>query len=1224
MSSLERLATASQISVDALLNIANIQAVNPQSKVYSNVVSAVADLITAKLAARDREGELKRRADRVYIPFFLEATDKYKLVSLFPQFDVQFTNPKAVSAPLARAASLLIQEYMLTLVARPEVGSVTALGFSLVATVMRNRRWLHLENVGADPVVQADLLEADRDLRNLYYFYRGKKRPAPRYLTEYVSNVGTESCNAPSNCTYNSSTTLSVHDRIDTNFRQLAIWMHNHGSRLHYLAIPYHKNMETGLEGSFSELKGYVTHDSQYVGIVFKDDGDWQMRYQRENYLELIARQRVIVFGNTYLKEYQAQVGGYRIFKITMSHGAHRDKLLPYRSWLNDGTGGDKYLLRVPRLAPGGKVWRPNDWRYQVDHHYVPVSKALIESVMELSHRVHEKQIDMAIAKRLFSKAFTYIVDNQLVRREGQLDMVNFSDAIMTVYTTSFMDKFEAGAAMSTLAPIARDAGAEGLRGPWGSFSHALSRRLIHRVRGARDKVTVPLRAWYYGGDSSRDIPLPELVQYPGYIEYHEGDVTGNPWFKGWDKLTLDRGFHSFMPGLEGSLTVPVTRPVYPDDALDGGPVRFWDKMASWRVGMSRAAEVVTSVDYVGLLAPAFSPDAIFPDSEDDADDVETQTPFVTGGTLVHGPPPVRQADRLVTYVDNQRKVVLGVRVVTADDDPRDYEMYTEAILRKMVEGHSVKSSAGTSFRYHALLVPDAEIVTRPGAVSLDPLEDMRSALEGLFPRSLMLDNSIVEHLRLHSPFQIAMKTLFAKIDVSRIEELKPERVFLPMIRGHVLPDIKETTTNVLATMVKRNANVPYNVDPQDPEEKWNTVRKALFENFYVDGAEEWLAAQSAIEFDEVAIREWCARQDVNKLKKIAEADHSFAWVEVMLNTRRLNLMLKGKLKPEMDASYETSLKMPQSIQYDSTVKSVLMLSPVIREKVKREAYVLKPNILVLQRKSFNDICNFVNQFDHRPDARGERYYIEVDQGMFDKSQTVETASLYRRHCRLFGVNEEVVKFVEVHMDDRVVSSVKAGVQIRLVEQNPSGASFTLDRNNTVTEMAVAPLLEGLRRRGNEVEFVILQGDDILIAVRGRPDVTTWEGYMSRMFNLSAKVTVRQQGNICSYDLIHRSDGSTIPLRNPVKALLGFMRLDHKDESKFEEQYMSFIDSMRYVDDLETQVVAEEVLTRRWQEIFPACGTGPMHLLLRALSTLKQDIEQFRRMFSEVAQIRYN
>jgi hypothetical protein len=546
--------------------------------------------------------------------------------------------------------------------------------------------------------------------------------------------------------------------------------------------------------------------------------------------------------------------------------------------------------------------------------------------------------------------------------------------------------------------------------------------------------------------------------------------------------------------------------------------------------------------------------------------------------------------------------------------DHASWEADANEIVDRMMTEYPVRKGQVVSKLHNAYLLPHIQPPHRPGSMSANPIGDFTSALEILFPGTTVINTTRTEADRLYGTMALTLRSLRVKIDLSRIEPLKPESVFHPAIRTHNLPHIKENTKTVLATMAKRNADTPNVTDPISYAELWTRGWEASKRVYYVSRMEEILKALGPIEMDERSIREWVMKQTPAK-RAVILGQEDFSMEAMLQGANNMMLMLKAKLKPNMDPDYASAVKLPQSVQYDGTGKSVLLLSPLLREKVKREQMLLKPNVLIMQQKSPQDLINFLNGFDWRPNEKGERWYVEIDQSMFDKSQITNNEQMYLDTLRRFGMREDMVEFIHSYAD-RSASSIKAGVKINLRDQNPSGAPFTLDRNNETTKIAIAELLESIEA---SLEFVMIMEDDVTIAVRGQPDVRKWEREMARKYNLNPKINVHRHGYFCSFDVVHLPDGSTTIVRDVLKALLSLLEANVKSRENLYERYQSFVDSMGYVDDADSQHYLVRARAERWVK---SHGEDPRVVdaftqIVRGMATWKNSFEEFSKSISD-------
>jgi len=292
----------------------------------------------------------------------------------------------------------------------------------------------------------------------------------------------------------------------------------------------------------------------------------------------------------------------------------------------------------------------------------------------------------------------------------------------------------------------------------------------------------------------------------------------------------------------------------------------------------------------------------------------------------------------------------------------------------------------------------------------------------------------------------------------------------------------------------------------------------------------------------------------------------------------------------------------------------------VISEKVRREQSVVRDNVLILQYKNIADVNDFLNRFDWRDDKRGKRYYIEIDYSMYDKSQTKQLGELYLKKLEMFGVLPDLLRFLAINLLSRSVSSVKAGVKMWLEGQNMSGAPYTLDRNNDVNMVATSHFLETVV---DMIEFIIMMGDDMTVAVRGVPDLTSWEAEANRLFNLSVKAMVHQHGYICSMDIVHLPEGRSVVMPDVIKRAVMLGDTSVKDREKVHERYVSYADGMKGVGDPAVGAYLRSALPLRYEKSLGTVTAEAVDLLLRSHATFVSSESQYMRLYACEKTVRF-
>jgi len=1185
------------LSFEEMRRISEAQIKDSNSQIYQRVLNEVAKKFILTLKLREEEDKkVGKKRTRIYVPYALDSDKKYELQRVYREFDIVPATYERAMSGLARASAICAGEAMLTHVPHNE-RDLLAYGTSLRTLVMRNREWMHLCQSANDPQAFVQFMKEDLALCSIYQSMLTKRKSPPMMLRRYIKSEVMPTCSAAHKCMVKANVAVAVLDRIDTNYRQLTEYMQQHGVKLMFFALPAHKNMEMGIEGQFPELDGYIAHRDGVIHVLFDGDIAYQMAFTHSNYIELIARTRIIAHGNTYIKEMVERRGGHAIYKITCTAGEHLDPVPAYKSWI-DPQYRDYYVLSVPVLARFGNANTTKSWEVK----RVWTRKAVVDDVLEALMMVDgDAKISEVAISRLFSKAYTSVTAGQMTRHECPLTLQQQMYAFGVLFSKAFMLKYQSGATVAAITPLARGAS----RLSEATIYGLLKQRITSYGAGIMENmfagVSATLRQYNYSIEGRYDLALPEYSDAVGYIKY---DQDGNgpestAWFP--EYIGPSFGFAPHLPGYMANVGGILGE-------LRFSNVTAGDLPAANVTVLDRLAGVTGVVGRVLQGTMSYDPESLHGEMLDDTryvPDVAAQRAPVIG-TL------------RFSKDDMVRKPVGEIRCRQLADQQSFTPEADELVARVLGEVPGLPTNVEVV--YNSYLAPPLVMDRDNGSVSRTPVQDLTSALLMLFPQSATMNTEHIEAERLYNDVSVVARSLRMKLDASKLEALKPDNAYIPVIKGHVLPHVKDSTVNTLETLAKRNADTPYFLTPAGLEERWGMVWKAMLELYFIPGTEEFLKRQEKIAPNDRNIREWAAKQQVTKLRKLLDGE-SFALEEMESNTRNLQLMLKGQLKPEMDMSYTTSLKKPQTIQYDKTGKSVPVLSAPIRDVVKREFYCYKPNVLVMQRKSPDDLVKFLNQFDHRPDSRGPRSYIEIDQTLFDKSQVYEVAMKYLKYLDKMGLSEEYIVLMAA-MFNRSVSSVKAGVKIDLVDQNVSGAAFTLHRNNTVSMIVLALFLERIK---HNIEFILMMGDDVTVAVRGEVSVAGWEADLSRMFNMTAKIAIHKHGYFCSTDIIHRPDGTTTILRDVVKALCSFMTQDIKDDDKFEEKYISFIDSFQFVDDMMTQEYAIMALPERWKAVLPSASPEAFRLLVTGLAGVKVGGKQtYRSFFSDKKHVRHH
>lgn len=1205
MPNVAELSARLNVPVAQVVRMGEQQVTNTNSAIYK----AIEDKVGAKLAAlkanEEREG-VKKAKHRVYVQHSVPAARRYELATAYPQFQIVFTGVDKRAAAVAHAAYLLVVEYMFSQF-KVNKGEVIAYGVSIKQMIMRNRFWTHVCIPGHVASAQVEFFKDDRAILAMLNYTRRKGRDIA-IATAYATGDKKIHCTSPHICDVVAPGGVMLLNRTDTNFRQIAYFMKRKQIKLQFVAIPGNKYMETCMEGPLPELDAYVmpSDDGKYISISYKNAPSLDFTYTYANYLEIVARTSVVLSGHTYHKEFLTRVQGLLVYKITTIQGTFEEEPVSYKSWI-EPTFRHQYMVYAPVLKPYGCVTNVSDWAV-VGH---PVDRSLVDDVVDHAMRAQgAKDISREIEMRLFSRTSNFALAGQIINTTGALPLSLFELVALSVYTTVFMRKYQDGATIATLAPHAREMAHLARAMPTQLLKMYVG-TLVGNVLRKMDVVTTTLRKAYYEAVGATDLPMPSFSVCPGFVEYSDG-ASSNPRFNGWlhSDFSDVRGFTNMLPGV---------RPVdMPDDRS--------------------VVSTATSVSEAGIAQLCATGDAFVHDSRlkfaDDKSMVEVACGVFSSlrGVFEDIPDVELELDRQRNVVPTPVKVPDHVSQMPAKRDllfvskPQKtrhviHNPEVDQLVARVNAGYQGLRDLGVHQKTENVLLfsPGVPPIV-PGHYASDAYAYLESGIRTIFPESLTMQTQHFESDRQFSGWNIVAKAISARLDVSKITGVKPESFYLPLIKGHVQPNVKETFNTTLHTLVKRNMNTPADADPLDIDFLWDRAWDAVCKVFYVPGAAEQLERMESIGPNKEALEEWVSKLDEPKRDRLLKHGEGFTLPELVDGASRNHLMLKPKLKPALDASYTSSVKYPQSIQYDPTGKVVASYSPVFAQKVAREQELLKPNVFIMQGKSVDDVNRFLNDHDWRPDHRGPRRYIEIDYEQFDKSQGRTVAEFFLRKCAKFGVLKDIVNFIRDFQYTRSVASMRAGIMAILKQQNPSGAPFTLDRNNDVNMLAIAEIL---LRIISQIEFIMMMGDDVLIAIRGDVDVSGWETEINRKYNLSLKVSVNDHGYFCSMDIVHYPDGHSAAVPDVIKRSLAFMDLSMKDEEKFDERYTSYVDIMPRVQDLGAQMYLSVAIPKRMRAYMPTVTEDAILNLMKAHARFCVSKEQWRAMFDMTKTVRH-
>jgi len=225
---------------------------------------------------------------------------------------------------------------------------------------------------------------------------------------------------------------------------------------------------------------------------------------------------------------------------------------------------------------------------------------------------------------------------------------------------------------------------------------------------------------------------------------------------------------------------------------------------------------------------------------------------------------------------------------------------------------------------------------------------------------------------------------------------------------------------------------------------------------------------------------------------------------------------------------------------------------------------------------------------------------------MFDKSQQFGALVTEWFVEELLGVRDiDLKRFIAAQLHG-VVLDYRHGLKIEVIYQRKSGLGNTMPGNIVVNLVSLSSAAD----IPPDFIYIVIVGDDILIAVWNWLDTSEVTSKMADTYNLIAKALTVDQGYFCSEYVVHTPRGIKF-LRDPIKAVTSLGRCDASDEDKLRENFISFKDSLAGYDDLVNLRHLDRAVCTRLKfkkTIMP---------MLIALYTLTTSFGYYRRLFSK-------
>jgi len=404
-----------------------------------------------------------------------------------------------------------------------------------------------------------------------------------------------------------------------------------------------------------------------------------------------------------------------------------------------------------------------------------------------------------------------------------------------------------------------------------------------------------------------------------------------------------------------------------------------------------------------------------------------------------------------------------------------------------------------------------------------------------------------------------------------------------------------------------------------DIDELWMRTWRFMKSVYYVSDIDARLVDLDFIGPTIEAAQVWASKLDPQQREVQMGVNYAIETLDAVMQDS--NLMLKGKGKPNMGPSYDSAVKASQSIQYDQSRTRTGVFSPIFAEKVRRDQSLLRDDVFIMQSKSQDDLNAFLSKFSWKTNRRGELSYIMLDAEMFDKSQVYTTLMMHWKKCEVMKVLPRYVDILKNNNGQRTASSVMAGVKVYLTPQRGSGDSDTLDGNCDISQSAYARFFHKIRDR---IEFILIMGDDVTVAIRGDVDSQEVESDCMKEFNLSVKLTRSAYGDFVSGWLVHMPDGSIKWTTDPLKRAVALGEQSVSEQTDFREKWEGYRDLCRGLEGMVTQEYLAGAISNKYsREMGYPVSREDVLATIKAVVTVASDYEKFRAFYATNISRRY-
>nr|QED42923.1 putative RdRp [Uromyces virgavirus F] len=439
---------------------------------------------------------------------------------------------------------------------------------------------------------------------------------------------------------------------------------------------------------------------------------------------------------------------------------------------------------------------------------------------------------------------------------------------------------------------------------------------------------------------------------------------------------------------------------------------------------------------------------------------------------------------------------------------------------------------------------------------------------------------------------------------------------YMSRLVGPNRPNAKPTTKNMLAALIKRNAdaNVLKVAEDADLSHKvWEKFKREYCRED-IDDHLRRLRKQPIREAFPLFMN-WLNTADGRKIsgamKTMLEEDDQLR--DLPLN--EFVAMFKGQVKPTLSGSAHAAYAKFQTIVYYDDKRINVFWSAIMRDVAARFESCLAPQVYVALRGDRKLREDHLSQY--WPYGSEDMAFIQVDISEYDKSQESRTRHLEDLIFRELGMLDDYIDLWSYSHIDTTIRVLGMGIKMVVAYQRKSGDATTALGNVMLNMMASAYVF-------GKPTVSISQGDDgLIIRPCGGLDLSNVAAIYGQLFNLPVKLIV-QTTTISSIPYamscfyvpdVEAKRVYVVP--DPVRSVESHSKALTQDEDKFQEKWVSYQDRVQ----MWRAPYPMRDFTRMFQSWYD-CPNVDVERFMLAKVSLGNDAKTYRDIWEEDARMR--